>query len=297
MRYGWDATRANNVYFFTVGYKYFYINLPDNKKLSMTQLNFLLQELDKIDKYNNEEENENKKVCLSIFGNHFDNIDCSNIATVKKELKKLVTKEVFIEEEKIIGKTLMPQQIKDNLLFHIELEECTNISMLTAAIFNCSKYYYDSYYKAIFSEIFPNYPKVIRLMDIINTLDIKDEKIENVTFENIENLLIDTIKKVFNKLKSYNELISFIKTINSIMREDEIEEIFPVFELFSNFAIDVASNEEEVKFVNEQLSDISSYEELSKVIFRIGAVKKTKKIAQNEAIINFLETILGIVQK
>ena len=27
LRYGWDATRANNVYFFTVGYKYFYIKL------------------------------------------------------------------------------------------------------------------------------------------------------------------------------------------------------------------------------------------------------------------------------
>ena len=104
-RKGWDAFRKNNVYVFAVGSSDFGISLPDNGELSLTQLNFIFEILEQVDKYNKELESNNGKLKINLTypGDYFYDYLNSNIAEIKQKLKTMVTKEVTIEEEKIIG--------------------------------------------------------------------------------------------------------------------------------------------------------------------------------------------------
>lgn len=279
IRYAWDAIHDNNAHIFAVGYKEFIIDLPDNGELSMTQLDFIFSALDQIKKYNSEQESEDKKVKLSVFHKLLKTDTHSDITALKEELKGMVTKKVTLDEEKIIGKTLSREKIRNNLIFHLELEKSTNISSLKVAISNYSKYCYDSYYKETFLSIFPNYFKVVRLIEIIDRLGITDAKIENATIDNIETILNNIIKNVFNDIKSYYDIFNISSRIKGNMTEDEIKTMFPNFELFRIFLYDISFvNEDEITYFNKQIESASSYEDVGKIVFKMGRENKVKRL-------------------
>lgn len=271
----------NNVYFYTMGPEAFIISLPENGELSKSQLNFLVHALDQIEKYNKEQEIGNKKVKLTFYNTRKNRLIKEaegDITKLKEELKKIVTQKVILEEEQIIGKTLGKEDIKNNLIFYIGLENCRNILELNNAIEKCINYYKDNYYKDIFSEIFPNYTRVSKLMDVIRHLGFQEKEIESITFKNIEDILCNIIRSAFCDIKTFDEMLKISNDMNSIVEKDQIDKIFPNFSLFLSFChVIKPMNDEEKNFINEQIKKASSYEEIAKIVFRIGYEKKMKK--------------------
>ena len=280
----WDAFRDNNVYVFAVGPGNFRIDFPDNSELSMAQATFILELLKQVDRYNEEVEDNNKvEVCVANTRNYLKDWEKTDTSKIREVLPKMVTKKIKIEEERIIGQTLSKEQIESNLIFHIGLKDCTSIKEIISVLDKCYTYYNDSYYRDTFCEIFPNYSKLVNMKDILYNLNITNEKVQNVTFENIDEIIFNSIKNVFRGLKTYNEIKDIIFNIRYFMKEDEIKEIFQNFELFTQFIMDIFPvNEEDKEYMNNLFSNASSYEELSKIVFKLGYNKKKKELEEEE---------------
>lgn len=66
----------------------------------------------------------------------------------------------------------------------------------------CLIYYRDSYYREVFSEVFPKYPEIMYLVGVLRELNIGNEKVQNVTFDNVKEVIYNSIKK-FLKTKKH----------------------------------------------------------------------------------------------
>lgn len=216
-----NALRDNNVYLMVFGHGRFQICLPENGQLSKNQLNFIIDMLKQIRQYNSEQMPENEKVKLEVFNSIIDGIYQENISELEEKLEGVVTKYVRIESEKIIGSTLEQGDILSNLLYHTSLDDCSSILTLKRGLANCKRYALDKYYKVFFCSFFPNYSSVVCLIEIIDQLGIpEDTKLESVTFENVEIILINVIKRYLNEFSTDNR--SVISRITDDMSAEEI---------------------------------------------------------------------------
>lgn len=293
-RKGWNLVRMHNAYIFSLGSQDFIISLPENGELSKTQLSFLLEVLDQLYRYNNEQKNTNKKVKLSIHSKDgvytSDNLE-ESISEIKERLKNHVTQKIFFEEEKIIGKTLNKEEIKRNIKFHIGIKENMNLQELCEVIINAINYTKDSYYKEIFLEMFPNYTKISNLIDIIREFDLFDEKINNINIENAEIILKNIIKGIFSNVKVIDDILNIHNTISYTLNKEEIKTIFPNFDLFLNYYDEIyfSTSEEEKLIINVELEKANSYEEILEIIVKFGYTKKLDKIKRTNEVLNWYE--------
>ena len=266
----------------------------------MNQVTFLLELLNEIDKYN-QEANDNSKINLQCCNSKdlLKDFEIVTTSQIREILPKMITKNVIIEEEKIIGKTCNREQIKQNLIFHISLEDCTNIKELTDTLSKCMMYYQDSFYQDVFCEMFPKYPEIMYLVGLLRELNIDDKKVQNVTFGNVEEVFYNSIKNVLKTKKSYDEVSSFLIKLNYLIPENKIKNFFPNLKLITSLSRDICPFEEEdKKNINELLSGASSYEEISKIIFELGYTKKQKRLAESEeSLLSFTETLENIKQR
>lgn len=288
----WGAYRDNNAYVYAVGANDFIINFPENKELSIAQSIFISELLDQIDKYNMEVNTEDKKVKIVVTntGNHLVDFEINDTFKIREALPKMITLNSFLEKEKIVGKTLKREQIKTNLIYCIGLENCTKISDLYEALLNLFRYNHDDYYHDFVVEIFPDFSKINNIMKYINILiDLKldDKKIQNINFDNVGDVLYinlsDGLKNIFKDKNSYFEVRNFISYINRNLSENDIEKILPNFNLFLkcfDYIIPVSDNEK--TFINEAFEKVSTYEELVKIVFKIGYDKKNKDLEFNK---------------
>lgn len=211
----------------------------------------------------------------------FEQITTSEL---REALSKMITKKVTIEDEKIIGETLSKEQIKTSLVFHIGLYECATIRDIFEALNKCSVYYYDSYYRDVFLEIFPDYFKLINILNILERLDFINEEVKNVTFENVYEIICNYIKNVFRNIKTYNELKDVIYIIRPLMNFNEFKEMFVNFDIFLELVMDLTPcNDEEKNKFNKLISDAKNYNEMSSLIFKLGYQMKKSKLEENES--------------
>ena len=292
----YDTLRENNVYVMIYGHKYFVISLPDNGQLSRSQLSFINDVLDEVDKYNKLEK---KKVLINLTfpGSYLVNFKDSDIVEIKEYLAKFVTRNISIEEEKIIGKTIDVEGIKENLKFHINFKDCNKIfDILTLLDWVEFTFANDSYYKNIFNELFPDFKEVCDMNNILLQLcgmSVIYQKVENVTYNNIFNIFLNCINNnVFKKIKKYEQIKDFILTIenirkSNIMLENVINKFFPNFDFFEKFIIDLESdNEIDKNNIEELISNINSYEELFKIIYEFLNNRQKKMLDNNRNLLN-----------
>ena len=115
-------TNKKDVYVASTG-REMIIYLPESRLLSMSQFIFLEKMLDDVNKYN---EDYNEKIIIyavypfSLQGR----FKTSNVLDAKVLLKSLITKEIIVKSEKIIGKSLDDEIQIECMKYHIDLENC-----------------------------------------------------------------------------------------------------------------------------------------------------------------------------
>lgn len=296
-KYGWDAYYKNHAYVASVGEELM-INMPENGELSLAQANFLSDILDQTDKYNNERQSWKPKIRIDFFdaSEHDSYFDTNDIAFLKEKIQERVTQKITIEEEKIIGTTLSKEEIKANLLTYLDLKKCTNLKEVVATINKCSIYYQDSYYRDIFLELFPNYVDMKEIIKIIPGLGIEQEKVENITPENIKEVIYASIINAFNHKNTYYELYVFLNNFERYSTKlpvAEREKIFPNFKLILELFRDLYPiNDEETKYINSLLINVSNYEEFSKVVCNLAYNKKNQELLKSQTSLNNTSQLL-----
>lgn len=274
---GWDGYYSNHAYMASVG-KELIISMPENGELTSSQAQFMLNILDQTNKFNIEQEDENKKIKIDLFDNpdHESIFDTKNIELLKQKIKSRVTNNITLEEEEIIGTTLTKEEIKQNLLTYLNLEKCF-------------KYSNDSYYKKNFNELFPDYQEVNELINILPNNILETEKTLNINFKNIKEYIITSIKNIFKYNNSYTEIYNLIFNYNSNfskLKEETKEKIFPNFKLIKKTFLSIyPKNEEEEAYINNKLNQVMNYEEFTKVICNISYIKKTSELIQDEKLL------------
>ena len=186
------ALRAENIHYFSLG-KELIIDLPNNGDLTISEFNFLVDILNQIKKYNQENNTRTNILIGCIDDIHFIDYDPYDIDSIINELKMMITKDITIEEEIIIGKTLDNNKQKENMLFQLDLDNCKNLYDIGIFLKKCNMYYQDSYYGEIFDLIFPNFIDVLEIYSNIENL--KQELITNITYDNI----LDELNKFLSK--------------------------------------------------------------------------------------------------
>lgn len=289
-KYGWDAYYENHAYVASLG-KELIISMPENGELSAAQASFIIDILEQVDKYETNKENYQSKIEIQYFDTTNSIVNTINdIKSLKKTIQNRITEKITIEEEVIIGTTLSKEKIKTNLLTNLDFKKCTNLKEVVDNINKCSIYYQDSYYRDIFLEIFPNYIEIKEIIKIFSGLDIEQEKVENITFENIKEVIYTSIKNIFKHKNTYHELNSLLIRLDDKFNQlsnEEQQKIFPNFklikELFKNLC---PIKDEETKYINSLLVNVSNYEDFSKIVCNLSYNKKSQELIQTQTSLN-----------
>lgn len=281
---GWDAYHDNNIYFYSVGNE-FIIDLPENSELSMNQYKYLCMVLDEVDKFNREV-SDDKKICIdvhTVVREYFNDSKLLDVEKIKEDLYKMVTQNIEIEDQIIIGKTLSDDDMMKSMLYHIGMKDKMSFEEFRLMMKMCNKYFGCRNTHDMFCSVFPNYDKVKRIFDIVIALDIKIDYFENVSFNSIGDILENNIKKLFNDKLTYRQIISTIYELNCFYRYKEyFNSIFPNLELFLKCNSGMFLSDEEEKSINLLLADAKTYEDKIKIIINFYYEKISKEIFDAE---------------
>ena len=279
----WSALRQNDAYAASLG-RELIIFLPANKQLSMSQYFFICDILDQIIKFNNEQ-TENNRICLYVAGAKEISEDIqTDLEKLKELLYKSVTKDININEEKIIGKTLDKETIIKNIKYHIDIESVKNIFELKSFLIRCMQYHNDTYYKDIFYSVFKDFKKVKELMPIFYICHLENEILENVTLDNVLNLMINKLDKLFyhNDLETIKMNISNFKNLSDSLKND-INSIYPNFIDFINYIdqIDI-SDDYQKEIYNTMYKSTKGYSEVFSITVKLIYSQNLKLIDEYE---------------
>ena len=194
-RNGWNAIRENNIHIFSTGEELI-IDLPNNGDFTRSQYLFLNEILNQVQKYNTEVE-ETKRVWVMIGcydRNHFQDYDRYDLEGIKEELKYLVTRDITLEEECIIGTTLELSKQKENMKFQLNLENCQTINDFFQFLKKAKRYYEDDYYGELFDSLIPNF---LDIWNYLPKISIEDglKEFHSLTYQN----LIEKLEEFTNK--------------------------------------------------------------------------------------------------
>ena len=188
---GYLCLRQENIHYFSLG-KELIIDLPNNGDLTISEFNFLLDIFNQIKKFNIENNIKTYILINCVDNNHFRIYDPYNIDSIIEELKEMITTNIKIEDEIIIGNTVDNNKQKENILFQLDLDNCKSLKDIAIFLKKCTMYYQDSYYKNIFNSIFPNFNEVLELFSKIDDLN------QNLTTIITYNNILEELKKYIN---------------------------------------------------------------------------------------------------
>ena len=194
---GFSAIRKNNMIMASLG-KEWIIYLPNNHQLSMSQYNFLEKALNETESVNKEDP-EHKIKLLVLNGKTVYKGDNTNEALLK--IKELITREISIEEERIIGTTLDHDNIIKNMAFHLDLENCNCTDDLIDVITLGDAYYSDSFYQKYLQELI-DYPKFRAALVNIRKVSMENYELTDLTYSNIIDKLVDLHDNITNDVKT-----------------------------------------------------------------------------------------------
>ena len=284
-RYGWDAMRDNHTYFFfdKIGIR---IAMTDNGELSYTQAQFITDNLKIIDKHNKEHPEKRTKIDFHASGNYDGIYDTYDTDSIIDSVRKQITDDITIEEEKIIGSTLSEEERNENLKSQLGCKTCHNMKGIIKLLRKTERFYNNSYYKEILSTIFPDYEKLKDLAPLLEKINNNEQSIEGITLENLKSTIEAYLKKSMEKSNNYSSLLSTVSAIEKIEGDTEI---FPHFKLFSKLVKELKPTDEiEEQAIEKILKSSSNYEELSEQIAYLSqkrknqALKESKKLLQEE---------------
>ena len=192
--YSVDAIRNNHIVISSIGQELF-IELPTNGYFSYSEYLFLIKILKDVELYNFKNES---KIGLLIMNDQvvYQEDNKPNIDLAISILKRLIKKNIKIEEEKIIGKVLKNEKIIQTMKYHINIDSCLYIDDLYAIIEICDNYYLDSYYSKFIKKILPNYCKIKEMLSNIQNITNENFELENITYDNV----LDKLKEIYSKL-------------------------------------------------------------------------------------------------
>lgn len=285
----WASFRDNHVYIFSWGKK-IDINLPTDETLSINQYKFLCGILDDIDKFNREV-TEDKKVKIDVYTSKkgkFDEYNLLDVQKIKDELLTMVTREIKIENQKVIGKTLDEKDIKESILFNIDLRKSMTIKGLLSSFNMCKEYYDVDYYHDTFCNIFPNYLECLEMIKVLYQLYGLDFVLNEISFENMFNILRENIKNKFNSIMDYDEIYTALNIINN-NKNNYIKELFPNSSFVIKYMEENYLNSEEKNSINLLLKEAVTYEDKVRVIINFIYEKINNSILEKESIIEKME--------
>ncbi len=262
------------------------IFMPDDGKLSYSQAEFIINELNIVEKFNDNEEN-TRKIKIDLYEppgkeSKGDITSKEDIEMLKDKIKSEITHNIDIEEEKIIGTTLPKEEVINNILSNLNAPY-RNVDELSLLLGKCKSYINDDYYKDIFKELIPNYKNIKKLFDILKELYIQSDKIETMTLDNLEEKLYILIKNSFKNKKTFNDILDYL---NKLQYQDRtlVNELFPNYELLLKCCKDIRyidKNELDMK-----LEKCTSYDDILKVITSFTYSKNKKELLEKEKQLN-----------
>ena len=285
----WASFRDNHVYIFSWGKK-IDINLPADETLSTNQYKFLCGILDDIDKFNREVTDDRKvkiDVYTSIKG-RFDKYNLLDVKRIKDELLTMVTREIKIENQKVIGKTLDEKDIKESILFNIGLRKSMTIKELLSSLNMCKEYYDVDYYHNTFCNIFSNYLECLEMIKVLYQLYGLDFVLNEISFETMFNILRENIKNKFNSIMDYDEIYTALNIINN-NKNNYIKELFPNSSFVIKYMRENSLNSEEKNSINLLLKEAVTYEDKVRVIIKFIYEKVNNSIIEEESMMEKME--------
>lgn len=188
---GLHAFRDDNIHIASVGHE-LVIYLPESRRLSLSQYNFLEDIFNQVDIYN--KDTNSNLLLYSLYPSSFNGrMKTRNIDEIKDKIFRLVTKEINIEEEKIIGRKLDSNHIINNMIYHIDLESSILLIDIKVSLKRCKMYYEDSYYKDYFIKLFPDYIEVSNIIKKFSDEELFNIEISDINFTNIKDILLSKL--------------------------------------------------------------------------------------------------------
>ena len=164
------------------------IDLPNSGHLSKMQSFFLIDILNQIEMVNNEIEDNNKKICVGFYtyNTRYEDtfFDPYDIQKMKRAIKNLVTSNICLEKEKIVGETLSDDIIIRSITYHIDPSKYHSSIDLINYKKILETFYEDDYFNKYLLMVIPNYEIIIKLIEIIGIYDVELPLIRLETLEN-----------------------------------------------------------------------------------------------------------------
>ncbi len=181
----------NNLYFASEG-KNLYLFLPNNKAFTFFQYQFILDMLQLVEEFEKDFETKVKIKIISFKPNTIKDKEYYTVSEFKTEMQYMLTTDIELEKEYILGKTLNFEQIKKSILFTTRILECRSIEEFRYALEICKIFYNDSFYHESFCKIFPHF---IEIKDIFSYLSNVGIQMDSQFFQNIS---LDCLKDQLN---------------------------------------------------------------------------------------------------
>ena len=282
----YDNDYPDDIHIFSMGYD-LAIDLPASGRLSKMQADYLIDILNAIESINNEITDDFMKIRVSFFcyNNKYEhvNFESHDIDAMKKAVLDSITKDIYIREEEIVGKTLDDKKIIEDLKYHLNPSYCKTSKDLVNYMFKIRTYYLDDYFKTFMSSIIQNYEKTINLINIIKLIDIE---IPLISLENMEEDLENIILNMFNHISLAN-LISLSRA--SELDIENIEKYYPNFSLVADVIKKVSRDNMGMNFgllmddlnlqstFEERLNNVTNYHELLDLVSSLTSDLLEKK--------------------
>ncbi len=181
----WDSLDyRDNVYIASEGKK-LYLFLPNNKAFTFFQYQFLLDFLKLVEDF--EKDFQRNVDIVMVNGKTYH-----SIVKFKAEIKHMLTTNIDLEEEYILGNTLCFEQIKESILYTTSLLKCQSMDEFLCALEKSTIFYKDPFYHDYFCKLFPDF---LELKDCFYYLNNTGVYIDSQFFQTIS---LDCLKEQLN---------------------------------------------------------------------------------------------------
>ena len=172
---GWGHIKPYHTHTFFVG-KEIYINPPIDDSFSYPMYLQVCKILDEIERFI--KENKNKYYYFSIISKNYnytsDEEEEIDFSKIREKLKGIITNDLHLEQEKIIGKRLNKNEIEETIKNTIDFSKCTTIADLYHLITICNSMSNDDMYKDSFNNMFPGIKRIEQLIILGYNLNINE---------------------------------------------------------------------------------------------------------------------------
>ena len=297
----------DNIYVALAG-KNIFIDLPRSNHFSLSQYKFMVKLLDQIEQFI--KENSNYEMMNIMIMSPKIRDEFLKIPEIKEKLKTLITQDISINSEIIIGNTLAKEDVIDSIKYNLNLESNITINELCSIINKCDILKKDTYYKQFIEELVPNLNEIDILVNLYYMCGLKKLVIENIDYSNIKEKLCLNLIKIFSNLTL--ERLQLINEYITKLNIDNINTILPNYSYISYLIKNIDKNSKE--YLDSKLVNCNNYNEIVDVIiadsYKIETDKKNKceqklssisdklnNIMKNNNIVSNKEKVIELMNK